>query len=71
VKFNSPPIFDEPTEDEDAIYGDTGAMLVIRHALNFSPIQDVYGFATTFSIHDVLHMRSYVMLSLIVGAVRM
>jgi hypothetical protein len=40
VEFDSPPIFDEPTKDEDVIYGDMGEMLVIRCALNFNQIQD-------------------------------
>jgi hypothetical protein len=38
--FDSPPIFDEATYDEDVIYEDTGEMLVIRRVLNFSPVQD-------------------------------
>jgi CTP:phosphocholine cytidylyltransferase-like protein len=33
-------VFDEATDEEDVIYGDTGEMLVIRRVLNFSPVQD-------------------------------
>jgi hypothetical protein len=38
--FDSPPVFDEATDEEDVIYGDTGEMLVIRRVLNFSLVQD-------------------------------
>jgi hypothetical protein len=38
--FDSPPIFDEPINDEDVIFGDTGELLVFRRVLNSSPAQD-------------------------------
>ena len=40
VEFDSPPIFDEPREEEDVTYGDMGELLVIRRALNSNPVED-------------------------------
>lgn len=40
VEFDSPPVFDEPLEEEDVTYGYMGEVLVIRRALNSSPVKD-------------------------------
>jgi hypothetical protein len=39
-EFDSPPIFDEPDDEEYVIYGDTDELLVNRRTLNFNPIND-------------------------------
>jgi hypothetical protein len=39
-EFDSPPIFDEPDDEEYVIYGDKDELLVIRRTLNFNPIND-------------------------------
>ncbi|GKB65049.1 putative nucleotidyltransferase, ribonuclease H [Tanacetum coccineum] len=39
-EFDSPPVFDEPLEQEDVIYGDTGELLVIRRALAADSTED-------------------------------
>ncbi|GJT24110.1 reverse transcriptase domain-containing protein, partial [Tanacetum coccineum] len=39
-EFDLPPVFDEPLEQEDVIYGDTGELLVIQRALAANSTED-------------------------------
>ena len=52
MEFDSPPIFDEPLEEEDVTYGDTGELLVIRRALNSNPVEDEVWFR-----NNIFHTR--------------
>ncbi|GJY57309.1 putative nucleotidyltransferase, ribonuclease H [Tanacetum coccineum] len=49
-EFDSPPIFDEPLEQEDVIYGDTGELLVIRRALVADSTED-----SVWLRHNIFH----------------
>ncbi|GKA24457.1 RNA-directed DNA polymerase [Tanacetum coccineum] len=51
-EFDSPSVFDEPLEQEDVIYGDTGELLVIRRALAADSTLD-----SVWRCHHIFHAR--------------
>ncbi|GJW48264.1 putative nucleotidyltransferase, ribonuclease H [Tanacetum coccineum] len=51
-EFDSPPVFDEPLEQEDVIYGDTGELLVIQRAFAADSIED-----SVWLRHNIFHTR--------------
>ncbi|GJW89313.1 multiprotein-bridging factor 1a [Tanacetum coccineum] len=50
--FDAPLVFDEPSEQEDVIYGDTGELLVIRRALAMDSTED-----SVWLRHNIFHTR--------------